>query len=126
MASTSITRALEVADKFKVRVMRGRELAKLETERMYGAAAGVVGGVVSGALDAKYRDPDGSTKKFGGHVPAIGVINLAVTVLGLSGYIPMYVGQLGLGGLSYNLGKWMFDKEVVRQTTATTPPATGT
>lgn len=121
MASTSIEKALEAADKFKMRVLRGKELAKVEKERVYGGVAGVVGGIVSGALDAKYRDPDGSAKKFGGHVPAIGGFNALVAVLGMSGYIPAYIGQLGLGGLSYNLGKWMFDKEVVRQSTTPAP-----
>jgi len=121
MASHSIEKALQQYDKFKIAAKRTKELAKIETERMIGGGASLVGGVLSGGIDAKYRDPDGTPKKVLGHVPALGAANLLIAGLGMSGYVPYYIGQLGLGGLSYNLGKWMFDKEVTRQSTQPAP-----
>lgn len=106
MATTGITKALEGFDRLKARV-RANEIRKhVKDERMYAGGTALIGALLAGAADAKYRAPDGGQKKIG-PIPAVAGIAAAAAVVGLTDYVPggAYVGMAGIGGLCYLVGK---------------------
>lgn len=110
MATPGITKALEGFDRLKTR-MKNAEIAKhVKEERAYAAGAAVVGALIAGAADAKYRAPDGTTRKVG-PIPAVGGASAVLALAGLTDLVPggVYIGMAGIGGLCYVAGKFAHD-----------------
>ena len=110
MATQGITRALESFDKLKARIANTRLKEHVKQERAYAAGSAVLGALLAGAADAKYREADGTQKKIG-PVPAVAGVSVALAALGITDLIPygVYMGMAGVGGLCYVAGKAGFD-----------------
>jgi hypothetical protein len=110
MASPGITKALERLDRIQVRQKTERLVRSIKGDRLTSGGITLVGAILAGAADAKYRDADGTEKKIG-PVPAVAAGSAALAVVGLSDLVPggQYVGMVGIGGLAYVLGKMAHD-----------------
>ncbi len=114
--AAGIMKALEGYDKLKTKTQNAAKLAKLETQRMYGAGTALLAAVAAGAADAKYRGDDGGDKKILG-VPVVVGASAVATLAGLSGWVPYgyYVGMAGVGGLCYKAGSYSHQKQLEHQ-----------
>lgn len=114
--AAGIMKALEGYDKLKTKTQNAAKLAKLETQRMYGAGAAILSAGAAGAADAKYRADDGTDKKVLG-VPIVTGVAALATLAGLSGWVPYgyYIGMAGVGALSYKVGVYTHNKTVEHQ-----------
>jgi hypothetical protein len=112
-------KALEKLDRMQSHARNIKQVARIREERLYGSATALAGAIAAGAADAKYRADDGTDKKVG-PVPVIGAVAALTAVAGLSDYVPgsFYVGMVGIGALSYKIGKYAHDKMVERQQAA--------
>lgn len=112
MATTAITKALESADRRLMQFKRHKEALKIKEERAYAAGAAIVGAVVAGVADAKYRDADGTSKKVM-KIPVVGLASGVLALGGISELVPggIYIGMLGIGGLCYVIGKAAHDHQ---------------
>lgn len=111
MATAGIQRALEGYDRLKQRIKSSEMRKHIKEERGYAGLAAIVGAAMAGAADAKYRAPDGSSKKLVGPVPAVGAVSAGLAVAGLTDLIPggVYIGMVGVGGICYLVGKASHD-----------------
>jgi hypothetical protein len=118
MTTAAITKALESADRRLASIKRHKEALKIREERAYAAGAALVGAVIAGVADAKYRDADGSSKKVL-KLPAVGLASGLLALGGISEYVPggIYIGMLGVGGLCYVIGKAAHDHQAAAATT---------
>ena len=114
--AAGLMKALEGYDKLKTRTQNAAKLAKLETQRMYGAGAAILAAGVAGVADAKYRADDGTDKKVLG-VPVVTAAAGLATLAGLSGWVPYgyYIGMAGVGALSYKIGTYTHNKQLEHQ-----------
>lgn len=110
MATPGMVRALEGYDKLKARWANTRLKEHVKQERAYAAGSAVLGALLAGAADAKYRATDGTAKKVVG-LPAVMVASGGLALLGITDLIPygVYLGMAGVGGLCYGVGKAGFD-----------------
>jgi len=111
MATPGIQKALEGFDRLKARVRNAEIRKHVKEERAYAAGSALLGAVLAGAADAKYRNTDGTPKSFG-PVPAVGAVSAAAALAGLTdllGSTGVYVGMAGVGGLCYVAGKFSHD-----------------
>jgi hypothetical protein len=117
MATAAITKALESADRRLMAFKRQKEALKIREERAYVAGTALLGAVVAGIADAKYRDADGTSKKIM-KVPAIGGASALLALGGISELVPggIYIGMLGVGGLCYVIGKAAYDHQASTST----------
>jgi hypothetical protein len=106
MATVGITKALEGYDRLKQRLKTDQIRKHIKEERMYAGGAAIIGALVTGAAEAKYRAADGTDKKIG-PIPVVAGLAAAAAVVGMTDYVPggVYVGMAGIGGLCYLVGK---------------------
>jgi hypothetical protein len=111
MASHGIANALEKLDRLQVRQKTERLVKSIKGERITMAGVTLLGAVAAGAADAKYKEADGTPKKLVGPIPVVGGLAALATVIGLSDLVPggSYVAMVGIGGLSYELGRMAHD-----------------
>lgn len=114
MASPGLVKALEKLDRMQSHARNVKHIARIREERMYGGGTALAAAMAAGAADAKYRADDGTDKKLVGPVPLIGAVGVAALAAGLSEWVPgsFYVANVGVGILSYKLGKYAHDKTV--------------
>jgi len=124
MATPGITKVIQAYDTLKTKVANTKLKEHVKQERGYAAGSAVLGAILAGAADAKYRDPDGSSKKLG-PIPAVVGISAGVALLGITDLIPygVYMGMAGVGGVCYYVGKSAFDH--VSSNAGQAPPAQG-
>jgi hypothetical protein len=110
MASPGITKALERLDRIQVRAKTERLVKSIKGDRLTSAGVTLVGAVLAGAADAKYKEADGTPKKVG-PVPVVAGLAAVAAIVGLSDMVPggSYIAMVGVGGLSYELGKMAHD-----------------
>jgi len=110
MGSPGITKALERLDRIQVRAKTERLVKSIKGDRLTSAGVTLVGAVLAGAADAKYKEADGTPKKLG-PIPVVAGVAALAAVVGLSDLVPggAYVAMIGVGGLSYELGKMAHD-----------------
>lgn len=110
MASPGITKALERLDRIQVRQKTERLVKSIKGDRLTSGGITLVGAIIAGAADGKYKESDGSPKKIG-PVPMVPAVFAAMAVVGLSDMVPggNYVGMVGIGGLAYELGRMAHD-----------------
>ena len=106
----SIRNALEKLDKIQVRQKTERLVRSIKGDRMTSAGVTIVGAILAGAADAKYKETDGTPKKIG-PVPIVTGAAALMAVVGFSDMVPggQYVAMFGVGGLSYEFGKMAHD-----------------
>lgn len=110
MATAGVVKVLESYDKLKARIHNTKIREHVKQERAYAAGSAVLGALLAGAADAKYRAPDGTSRKLG-PVPAVAGASVALAALGITDLIPygVYLGMAGVGGLCYVVGKAGYD-----------------
>ena len=120
-----MVRALEGYDKLRARWASTKLKEHVKQERAYAAGSAVIGALLAGAADAKYREADGTQKKIG-PVPVVVGASIAVAALGITDLIPygVYLGMAGVGGVCYAVGKAGFDHVTANQQQAAAAPKT--
>ena len=110
MATPGIQKVIEGYDKLKTAVQNKKLREHVKQERAYAAGSAVLGALLAGAADAKYKNPDGSPRTIG-PIPAVGGVSIALAALGITDLIPygVYLGMAGVGGLCYVAGKFSYD-----------------
>ena len=109
----TLTKALERLDRMQVKQRTQALVKHIKGERVTTAGVTLLGAVLAGAADGKYKEADGTPKKVG-PVPMIPVLAGALAVVGLTDLVPggTYIGMIGVGGLSYELGRMTHDHVV--------------
>jgi hypothetical protein len=109
MAST-VSKALERLDRMQVRQKTAAMVKHIKGDRVTSAGVTLLGAVLAGAAEGKYKEADGTPKKLG-PVPMVAAAAGALAVVGLTDLVPggTYIGMAGIGGLSYELGKMAHD-----------------
>lgn len=110
MASPGITKALERLDRIQVRQKTERLVKSIKGDRLTAGGVTLVGAILAGAADAKYKEADGTPKKLG-PVPIVTAVAGLAAIVGLSDMVPggAYVGMVGIGGLAYEFGRMAHD-----------------
>jgi hypothetical protein len=109
----TLTKALERLDRMQVKQRTQALVKHIKGERVTTAGVTLLGAVWAGAADGKYKEADGTPKKVG-PVPMVAALAGVLAVVGLTDLVPggTYIGMIGVGGLSYELGRMAHDHVV--------------